>query len=108
MAQQRLRHFNIPEKARNLESNIKIGEQRTTEHGTTYIPKSQTPIKTESEYSIFLFVVVYTYNQANNQVEANIIDVFESLGKKSEPDSTFSNSFKLAKTYGEDKEFEKI
>ena len=102
---QKFKYSGIP-KARNLESNIELGELKKTEYGTTYNTKPQTPIKTESENSIFLFVVVYTYSQINDQVEANIIDVFESLGKKSETGSTFSNSFKLAKTYGENTEFD--
>lgn len=96
------RYTGIPE-ARNLRLT---GEQKKTEYGTTYNTNPKTPIKTESENSIFLFVVVYTYSQIKNEVEANIIDVFESLGKKSEPGSTFSNSFKLAKTYGENTEFD--
>ena len=105
------------QKARDLVSNIKFSQPNArilnrsqpnakTEYGTPYTKPSETPIKTESENSIFLFVVVYTYSQINDQVEANIIDVFESLGKKSETGSTFSNSFKLAKTYGENTEFD--
>ena len=57
-----------------------------------------------SENAIFLFVVVHTYDQNNNTIEANIINVFESVGIKNN-NKSFTNSFKLATSYSKDDGF---
>ena len=50
-----------------------------------------------------MFIVVHTLN--NNQITAKIVNVFESLGRKKEQNSTFQNAFKLGRTYGKEDEF---
>lgn len=89
---------------RNLKSSVlpksPQREERISEYGTKYT----TPIKSNSDDSIFLFIVVHTLN--NNEITAKIINVFESLGRKKEQNSTFQNAFKLGRTYGKEDEFE--
>ena len=89
---------------RNLKSSVlpksPQREERISEYGTKYT----TPIKSNSDDSIFLFIVVHTLN--NNQITAKIVNVFESLGRKNEQNSTFQNGFKLRRTYGKEDEFD--
>lgn len=79
-----LRYSGIPE-ARNLNTNLKLTDNPNarilnknsqpnakTEYGVDWTKPSETPIKTESENSIFLFVVVYTYSQINDQVRQTL------------------------------------
>jgi hypothetical protein len=99
---QKIKGFNTPD-VRNLKSSVfpKVPrEERISEYGTKYT----TPIKSNSDDSIFLFIVVHTLN--NNEITAKIVNVFESLGRKNEQNSTFQNAFKLGKTYGKEDEFD--
>jgi len=77
---------------RNKPIDTKVSEQEPS------------PIKSNSDDSIFLFIVVHTLNN-NNQITAKIVNVFESLGRKNEQ-NTFQNGFKLGRTYGKEDEFD--
>jgi hypothetical protein len=104
-----------PKKSVSQEPRLSQDPYRRSEYQSEFINRNvpnatkvsepeSSPIKSNSDDSIFLFIVVHTLN--NNQITAKIVNVFESLGRKNEQNSTFQNGFKLGRTYGKEDEFD--